>query len=140
MTAANQKPDSPVDARALLKELQAGFDVFRNFSPLAIGIDKQLLAQQPELNRKALRLALRSHTQSTRYLKEMEKAHLRRNLDGTEAGEVTAEARSHSAELLRERFKKQAEQRKADEAAARAEARRLEKLSQLTEKFGRKAK
>ena len=140
MTAANQKPDSPVDARALLKELQAGFDVFRNFSPLAIGIDKQLLAQQPELNRKALRLALRSHTQSTRYLKEMEKAHLRRNLDGPEAGEVTAEARSHSAELLRERFKKQAEQRKADEAAARAEARRLEKLSQLTEKFGRKAK
>ncbi len=140
MTAADQKPDSPVDARALLKELQAGFDVFRNFSPLAIGIDKQLLAQQPELNRKALRLALRSHTQSTRYLKEMEKAHLRRNLDGTEAGEVTAEARSHSAELLRERFKKQAEQRKADEAAARAEARRLEKLSQLTEKFGRKAK
>jgi len=140
MTAADQKPDSPVDARALLKELQAGFDVFRNFSPLAIGIDKQLLAQQPELNRKALRLALRSHTQSTRYFKEMEKAHLRRNLDGTEAGEVTAEARSHSAELLRERFKKQAEQRKADEAAARAEARRLEKLSQLTEKFGRKAK
>ena len=99
MTAADQKPDSPVDARALLKELQAGFVVFRNFSPLAIGIDKQLLAQQPELNRKALRLALRSHTQSTRYLKEMEKAHLRRNLDGTEAGEVTVEARIHSSEL-----------------------------------------
>ena len=140
MTAEEQKTATPVDSRALLKELQASFDVFRNHSPLAIGIDKQLLAQQPELNRKALRLALRSHTQSTRYLKEMEKAHLRRNLDGTEAGEVTAEARSHSAELLRERFKKQAEQRKADEAAARAEARRLEKLSQLTEKFGRKAK
>ena len=132
--------EKPADTRALLKTLQEHFEVFRNFSPLAIGIDKQLLAQQPELNRKALRLALRSHTQSTRYLKEMEKAHLRRNLDGTEAGEVTAEARSHSAELLRERFKKQAEQRKADEAAARAEARRLEKLSQLTEKFGRKAK
>ena len=71
MTEADRKPDSPVDARALLKDLQGRFDVFRNFSPLAIGIDKQLIAQEPDLNRKALRLALRSHTMSTRYLKEM---------------------------------------------------------------------
>ena len=142
MTVADQKPDSPldspVDSRALLKEIQAGHDVFRNFSPLAIGIDKQLLALRPELNRKALRMALRSHTMSTRYLKEMEKAEVRLNLDGTPAGEVTAEARTHSAELLRERFKKQAEQRKAEQEAVRAEQRRLEKLNQLTEKFGRK--
>ncbi len=138
--AADQKPDAPVDARALLKDIQARFDVFRNFSPLAIGIDKQLLALQPDFNRKALRLALRSHTISTRYLKEMQTGRVRFNLDGTEAGEVTEDARTHSAELLRERFKKQAEQRKAEEAAAKAEQIRLEKLSQLTEKFGRKAK
>jgi ProP effector len=147
MTAADQKPEPSVDARALLKDIQARYDVFRNFSPLAIGIDKQLLAQQPDLNRKALRMALRSQTMSTRYLKEMEKAEQRLNLDGTPAGEVTAEARTHSAELLRDRFKKQAEQRKAEQEAARAaqeaekaEQRRLEKLSQLTEKFGRKAR
>jgi ProP effector len=147
MTAAEQKPEPSVDARALLKDIQARYDVFRNFSPLAIGIDKQLLAQQPDLSRKALRMALRSQTMSTRYLKEMEKAEQRLNLDGTPAGEITAEARSHSAELLRERFKKQAEQRKAEqnavraaEEAAKAEQRRLEKLSQLTEKFGRKAR
>jgi len=146
MTAADQKPDPTADARALQKDLQQRFAVFRNFSPLAIGIDKQLLAQQPELNRKALRMALRSHTMSTRYLKEMEKAAVRLNLDGTAAGEVTEDARTHSAELLRERFKKQAEQRKAEQEAARAEQeaakaeqRRQEKLSQLTEKFGRKA-
>ena len=138
MTVADQKPDAPVDARALLKDIQARHDVFRNFSPLAIGIDKQLLAQQPELNRKALRMALRSHTMSTRYLKEVEKAEVRLNLDGTAAGEVTAEARTHSAELLRERFKKQAEQRKAEQEAAKAEQLHREKLSQLTEKFGRK--
>ena len=39
-------------ARALLKDLQASFDVFRNFSPLAIGIDKQLLTQQPDNRRR----------------------------------------------------------------------------------------
>lgn len=147
MTEADHKPDSPVDARALLKDLQGRFDVFRNFSPLAIGIDKQLIAQEPDVNRKALRLALRSHTMSTRYLKEMQIASARLNLDGSAASEVTDEARSHSGDLLRERFKKQAEQRKAEQEsaraaqeAARAEQRRLEKLSQLTEKFGRKAK
>ena len=146
MTEADQKPDSPVDARALLKDLQGRFDVFRNFSPLAIGIDKQPIAQDPDVNRKALRLALRSHTMSTRYLKEMQIASARLNLDGSPAGEVTDEARTHSAELLRERFRKQAEQHKAEQEAARvvqeaakAERRRLEKLSQLTEKFGRKA-
>ena len=146
MTADDQKPEPTVDARALLKDIQARHDVFRNFSPLAIGIDKQLLAQQPELNRKALRMALRNHTMSTRYLKEMQTGTVRFNLDGTAAGEVTEDARTHSAELLRERFKKQAELRKAEQEAARAEQeaaraeqRRQEKLSQLTEKFGRKA-
>jgi ProP effector len=146
MTADDQKPEPTVDARTLLRDIQARHDVFRNFSPLAIGIDKQLLTQQPELNRKALRMALRSHTKSTRYLKEMQSGTVRLNLDGTTAGEVTEDARAHSAELLRERFKKQAEQRKAEQAAvraeqeaAKAEQRRQEKLSQLTEKFGRKA-
>ena len=146
MTADDQKPEPTVDARALLKDIQARHDVFRNFSPLAIGIDKQLLAQQPELNRKALRIALRNHTMSTRYLKEIQTGTVRFNLDGTSADEVTEEARTHSAELLRERFKKQAELRKAEQEAARAEQeaaraeqRRQEKLSQLTEKFGRKA-
>ena len=138
MTEADQKPDSPADARALLKDLQGRFDVFRNFSPLAIGIDKQLIAHQPDVNRKALRLALRSHTMSTRYLKEMQIASARLNLDGSAAGEITDEARTHSGELLRERFKKQAEQKRASEAAAKAEHQRQEKLSQLAEKFGRK--
>lgn len=138
MTTTEAITEKPIDARALLKDLQVQFDVFRNFSPLAIGIDKQVFAQLPEVSKKALRLAMRSHTISTRYLKEMEKGTVRLNLDGTPAGEVTDENRQHAAELLRERFKKQAEQRKAAEAEAKAEQRRVEKLNQLAEKFGRK--
>jgi ProP effector len=145
--AAETRSDSLAASRALLKDLQARFDVFRNFAPLAIGIDKQFLAQHPDADRKALRHALRSHTLSTRYLKEMQTAKQRRNLDGSEAGEVTDEARTHAAEQLRERFKKQAEVRRAAEAAtkaaeaeAKAEARRQEKLGQLAEKFGRKGR
>ena len=130
--------EKAVDPRALLKDLQARFDVFRNFSPLAIGIDKQVFAQLPDVSKKSLRLAMRSHTISTRYLKEMEKGMVRLNLDGTPAGEVTDENRQHAAELLRERFKKQAEQRKAAAAEAKAEQLRQAKLTALPEKFGRK--
>ena len=70
----------------------------------------------------------------------MEKGTVRLNLDGSPAGEVTDENRQHASEQLKERFKKQAEQRREAEAAAKAEQRRQEKLSQLTEKFGRKSR
>ncbi|MFV0371998.1 MAG: ProQ/FINO family protein [Azonexus sp.] len=130
--------EKSIDTRSLLKDLQTRYAVFRDFSPLAIGIDKQLFAALPDLSRKALRLAMRSHTMATRYLKEMEKGTQRRNLDGSPAGEVTDENRQHASELLKERFKKQIEQRKAAEQAARAESRKQEKLLALTEKFGRK--
>lgn len=142
MTTAEATTEAPTekatDPRALLKDLQARFDVFRTFSPLAIGIDKQLFEALPELSKKSIRLAMRSHTISTRYLKEMEKGAQRLNLDGTPAGEVTDENRLHATEQLRERFKKQAEQRKAADAAAKAEERRVQKLQQLADKFGRK--
>jgi len=138
MNSEETNTAKPTDVRALLKDLQTRFDVFRNFSPLAIGIDKQVFAQLPEVSRKSLRLALRSHTISTRYLKEMEKGSVRLNLDGSTAGEVTDENRQHAAEQLRERFKKQAEQRRATEAAAKAEERKQQKLLQLADKFGRK--
>ena len=138
MTTTETTTEKTVDPRALLKDLQTRFDVFRNFSPLAIGIDKQLFAALPDLSRKTVRLAMRSHTMTTRYLKEMEKGTQRLNLDGSPAGDVTDENRQHASELLKERFKKQAEQRKAAEQAARAESRKQEKLLALTEKFGRK--
>ena len=130
--------EKSVDTRSVLKDLQTRYPVFRDFSPLAIGIDKQLFAALPDLSRKTVRLAMRSHTMTTRYLKEMEKGTQRLNLDGSPAGDVTDENRQHASELLKERFKKQAEHRKAAEQAARAESRKQEKLLALTEKFGRK--
>lgn len=134
------KSDAALAARGLLKDLAARFAVFRDVSPLAIGIDKQVIAQMPDVEKKILRLALRSHTISTRYLKAMEKATVRRNLDASEAGEVNEEQRAHAATLLRDRFKKNAEQKRAQEEALKAEQRHAEKLNQLTEKFGRQAR
>ena len=132
-------------ARALLKRLQTQFPAFRDCLPLAIGIDKQLNAELPEISRKVLRIALGIHTNSLRYLRAMEKATHRFDLTGQQTDEVTAVHRTHATEVLRERFKKDAEQRKAQKAAAEAqkaatEAARIhaEKLAQLSEKFSRK--
>ena len=127
-------------ARALLKQLQQQFPAFRDCLPLAIGIDKQLLARMPGLDRKTMRAALGIHTGSMRYLRSMEKATVRYDLDGVAGAEVTDTHRSHAKEQLQQRFKKEAERKKAEKAAAaEAEAARLrqEKLQQLASKFSR---
>ena len=127
--------------RALLKQLQQQFVAFRNCLPLAIGIDKQVLSRLPGLNRKTMRAALGIHTGSMRYLRAMEKATVRYDLDGNPGAEVTDTHRQHAKELLQERFKKEAERKKAErEAAAQEEAerKRQEKLQQLASKFSKR--
>lgn len=144
MTIPTPPPSPAHAARILLKQFQEKFPAFREYMPLAIGIDKQLMAQSPEISRKVLRIALGIHTNSLRYLKGMEKATVRFDLEGNAADPVTDEHRAHASEILRERFKKVAEQRKAVRDAEKAEReaeetarRHAEKLSQLTEKFSR---
>jgi ProP effector len=130
--------DSP---RALLKQLQQQFPAFRNCLPLEIGVDKQLLARLPGLNRKLMRAALGIHTGSMSYLRAMEKATVRYDLDGKPGAEVTDTHRQHAKELLQQRFKKEAERKKAERDAAvqqEAERKRQEKLQQLASKFSRK--
>ena len=127
--------------RSLLKQFQQQFPAFRDCLPLAIGIDKQLLARMPELDRKTMRTALGIHTGSLRYLRAMEKATLRYDLDGTAGAEVTDTHRSHAKETLQQRFKKEAERKKAERDAAQAEEAnklRQEKLLQLASKFSGK--
>jgi len=127
--------------RALLKQLQQQFKAFRDCLPLAIGIDKQVLAKMPGLNRKTMRAALGIHTGSMRYLRAMEKATVRYDLDGNPGAEVTDTHRQHAKELLQERFKKEAERKKAErELAVKEEAdrKRQEKLEQLASKFARR--
>jgi ProP effector len=139
-TATSATP-AGLTARALLKQFQEQFPPFRDCLPLSIGIDKQILARLPDLDRKLMRTALGIHTGSLRYLRVMEKAKVRYDLDGTAGAEVTQTHRDHATQVLQQRFKKEADRKKAErEAAATEEANRLrlEKLNQLTAKFSRK--
>lgn len=137
--AAQAKAAAP-NARALLKQLQQTFPAFKNCLPLSIGIDKQILAVMPDLDKKTMRAALGIHTGSLRYLRVMEKATVRHDLDGTAGAEVTDTHRKHASDILQQRFKKEAERKKAEREAAKAEeASRLrqEKLQLLASKFSR---
>ena len=143
VTAAPTAAPAPASltARALLKQFQEQFPPFRDCLPLSIGIDKQILARLPDLDRKLMRTALGIHTGSLRYLRVMEKAKVRYDLDGKAGAEVTATHREHATQVLQQRFKKEADRKKAErEAAAAEEANRLrlEKLNLLTAKFSRK--
>lgn len=115
----------------------------REFLPLAIGIDKQILASKPETPRKLLRIALGMHTKSVRYLKNLQTAQTRFNLDESPADPVSDEQRALAATTLHTHFKKLADQRKAElaaEKAAKAAREHAEKLRQLQEKFSRNNK
>jgi ProP effector len=134
-------PSRPQQPRALLKSLQARFPVFRDNQPLAIGIDKALLERLPELEKKALRIALSLHTHTTRYLRAVEKSSHRFDLDGNPAEAISDAHRQHATETLRERQEKQAEARRAQiKAEKEAEASRVhaEKLALLAAKFSRR--
>lgn len=138
-----RSPDA-VDPRALLTMLQAASVTFREYKPVALRIDKAVGERFPEIDRKVVRAAMRIHTTSTRYLKSMEKATHRFDLDGNESGEVSEEHRAHAAQTLKERFaesaRKKREKQKQDELRQReeeAERRKAEKLQQLVGRFSK---
>ena len=133
-------PASGQSARSLLKQLQQEYPAFRDCLPLSIGIDKQLLARMPGLDKKVMRAALGIHTGSMRYLRAMEKAKTRHDLDGTAGAEVPEAHRLHAKEQLQQRFKKEADRKKAERDAAQEEEnnrKRQEKLQALASKFSK---
>lgn len=134
-------------AHALLQHLRKDFSVFHDCLPLAIGIDKQIVARLPETDRKVLRVALAMHTKSSNYLRRMAKAKNRVNLDGSAAEDLAQTHQAYASRVLQERVKRNEENQRAQRElelqaqreAAEAEAARIraEKIGQLAAKFSR---
>ncbi len=112
-----------------LDTLNAAFPVFRECRPLAIGIHKTIRDRLPDMNSGQLRFALQTHTGSTRYLKAVSQGEIRFDLDGEAAGPVTPEQQQQALDTLKERFRKQAAQRKA-ELAVQEHQKNLQKLAE----------
>jgi len=115
----------------VLESLTASFKAFGECLPLAVGIHKIIKERLPSIDPAQLRVALRIHTASTRYLKALSQSKFRFDLDGTPLGEVTEEQRRQSMDVLRDRFRKKADRQKAEALAKQQQ----EKLRLLAEKF-----
>ena len=136
------EPKAPRSRNAVLDTLNASFKVFHDGQPLALGIHKVIKERLPDIDAQQLRHAMRVHTASTRYLKALSQADTRFDLDGSPSGEVTAEQKRQASDTLRERFKKKADQHRAEQAAKARELQekqaareRQEKLLKLAGKF-----
>lgn len=127
--APSSSPRRP--SNMALDQLNAAFIVFRNCLPLAIGVHKAIRERLPDMNASQLRCALMTHTGSTRYLKAMSQGGARFGLDGEASGSVTPEQQQQALHTLKERFRKQAAQRKAEQAALEHQ----QNLQKLAEKF-----
>lgn len=127
--APPRRPSHPV-----LERLAAAFPVLRECRPLAIGIHKVIKERLPEIDAAQLRAALKSHTASTKYLKAVANGVTRFDLDGNPAGEITAEQRQQALDGLKERFRKGAERKRAEEQ----QKERQEKLLKLADKFSKR--
>lgn len=126
---SNPPPRDPVLAR-----LVATYPVFQDIQPLAIGIHKAIIAAHPDIDKAALRQTLQRHTASTRYLKAVAAGGSRFGLDGVPTGDVTPEQQKQANQDIKDRFRKQAEQRREQ---LKAEEHQV-KLQQLVDKFTQK--
>jgi ProP effector len=120
----------PNIARKLIRSVAGRFSVFteepwRPHRPLAIGIDKALIATDI-LKPWEVRLVLRANTRRRMYQVALAAGGPRYDLDGNVAGEVTVE-QAHSAKLL-------VEQMDAKTAASAAEVRAAHKAAREAEK------
>lgn len=125
------EPKLPRLRNDVLEKLNASFPVFRDCLPLAIGIHKSIREKMPEIEKDQLRTAMKMHTRCTKYLKAISQGQIRFDIDGKPAGEVTAEQRLQSIQELKDRFRKGAERKIAEQQ----EKERQEKLMKLAEKF-----
>jgi ProP effector len=141
-----EEPSAPGtnSTNALAERLRATFPVFSDAAPLAIGIHKAIRERLPDVDAGQLRLTMKRHTSSTRYLKALATGETRLDLDGQPAGSVTPEQREQAAEQLRERFKRNAERRREEqreEQRQREQEQRQrehqEKLLKLADRFKR---
>lgn len=124
-------PNISPQSDPVLDQLITAYPVFRDAQPLAIGIHKAIAAAHPEINNDELCKALRRHTSSTRYLKAIASESVRFGLDGTPVGDISREQQELACGTVKERFRKQAERRRA----ALKDQEHQAKLNQLVDKF-----
>jgi hypothetical protein len=100
---------APGDLKAKeLNDRLNGFNVWLNYQPLALGIEKQIFKlvndeHFPGASKKVVQKVLRRHTMHGRYLKAIQEGGVRYALDGVGDGYVTEQQQQYASEELSKR-------------------------------------
>lgn len=100
---------APSDLKAKeLNDRLNGFNVWLNYQPLALGIEKQIFKlvndeHFPGASKKVVQKVLRKHTLHGRYLAALVQSNERYQLDGVSSGAVSEPERQWAAELILKR-------------------------------------
>ena len=96
-------PPSELRAKELNDSLN-NYKAWRDYQPLALGIEKQLFKHINDLqlsaSKRVVQKLLHYHTHNTRYLQNVGAGGVRYNLDGTESGVIIQPEREHAGRIL----------------------------------------
>ncbi len=96
-------PPSELRAKELNDSLN-NYKAWRDYQPLALGIEKQLFKHINDLqlsaSKRVVQKLLHYHTHNTRYLQNIGAGGVRYNLDGTESGVIIQPEREHAGRIL----------------------------------------
>ena len=96
-------PPSELRAKELNDSLN-NYKAWRDYQPLALGIEKQLFKHINDLqlsaSKRVVQKLLLYHTHNTRYLQNIGAGGVRYDLDGTESGVIIQPEREHAGHIL----------------------------------------
>lgn len=102
----SQLSPSERQSRELKRLLAETFPVWRRRTPLAIGIDEQIVdflaTKKLDISKRAIKKLLHRHTKNKNYLQNVMRGGPRFKLDGTLNGEVQKEEKEHARRTLEE--------------------------------------
>lgn len=100
LQSAVQNMSKKKQVELISAHLYRKYTVFKEFKPLAIGIDQELLARLTQYDPDLILRALSNHCRRLRYIKALAKGGHRFNLSHNPKGEVTPEEQTIAAQQL----------------------------------------
>lgn len=88
--------------KKFLKVLKSNYEVFQQYNPLTIGINKSLHPLYPAISRRIINASIHRHTQQIAYLQNVKKESHRCNLHGTQIELISDEAKQQARSLLKQ--------------------------------------
>lgn len=100
LKSAVQTMSKKKQTEMIADHLYGKYPVFKQFKPLALGIDQDLIAQLPQYDSTLILRVLTNHCRRIRYLKALAKGGKRFDLNNRPKGEVSTEEQALAAQHI----------------------------------------